>query len=91
LTILLSSTFDSSEKPAFLKAIDKAAAIPLQNEMHCMCVCSLSFVYVCIRYEINNSYIVTVQRTLFSDDGCLKKKHPTKLITLDCLKLTLFL
>jgi len=86
LTILLSATFDSSEKPAFLKAIDKPAAIHLQNEMHCMCVCSLSFIYMCIRYEMNNSYTLTIHWLLFSDHGCLKKEHPTKLITLDYSK-----
>jgi len=73
LTILLSFTFDSGKKPAFLKAIDKPAAIHLQNEMHCMCVCSLSFIYMCTVCEMNNSYIVTVQWPLFSDDGCSKK------------------
>jgi len=97
LNYSLSSTFDSSEKPALIKTFDKPAAIHLQNQMHCMCFCSLSFIYMCIRCEMNNSYIVTVQWLLFSDDSCLKKEHPTKLITLknisrfDCLKYTLLL
>jgi len=73
LSILLSSTFDSSEKPALIKAFDKPAAIHLQNYMNCMCVCSLSFVYMCIRSEMDNSCIVTAQWLLFSDDSCLKK------------------
>jgi len=44
LIILLNSVFDSSEKPALVKAIDKPAEISFQNKMHSMCVCSLRFV-----------------------------------------------
>jgi len=70
----LNSTFGSSEKPAFLKAIDKPAAIHLHNEMHCMCVFSLSFIYMCFRCELNNSYIVTVQWPLFFRWWLFKKR-----------------
>jgi len=49
------------KETSMLKAIGKPAAIHLQNEMHCMYVCSLSFIYMCIRCEMNNSYNVIVQ------------------------------